>query len=155
MNEPCDKIVILGSPIAKARPKFARRGKFTATYNTQETEEGRFLLAAQYQWRKPPLVGPLAIDLIFVMPRPKAHYGTGKNAKILKLTSPRYHSAKKRFDVDNCIKFVLDCLNELIYEDDGQVAAISAVKRYGKRPRTEIFIRELERVEIGGKNDRD
>ena len=138
-----DQIIILGSPIAKKRPRFARRGKFAAIINDQETEEGRFLFAAQFQWRKPPLIGPLAIDLLFVMPRPKAHYGTGKNVTILKSTSPRYHSAKKRFDIDNCIKFTLDCLNELVYEDDGQVAVISAVKRYGERPRTEIFIREL------------
>ena len=143
IEEPYNQIIILGSPVAKRRPRFARRGKLTAIINDQETEEGRFLFAAQFQWRKPPLIGPLAIDLLFIMPRPKAHYGTGKNVTILKPTSPRYHSAKKRFDIDNCIKFALDCLNELVYEDDGQVAVISAVKRYGERPRTEIFFREL------------
>lgn len=141
--EPSDRIIILGAPIAKKRPRFARRGKFTATINDQETEEGRFLFEAQKQWQKPPLPGPLAIDLFFVMPRPKAHYGTGKNAKVLKATAPYYHAGKKRFDIDNCIKFTLDCLNELVYEDDGQVVAISAEKRYGETPRTEIFIREL------------
>ena len=143
MNELCNQIIILGSPIAKKRPRFARRGKFTAIINDQKTEEGRFLFEAQKQWRKSPLVGPLAIDLLFVMPRPKAHYGTGKNAKILKPKAPTFHAGKKRFDIDNCVKFTLDCLNELVYEDDGQVAVISAMKRYGKRPRTEIFIREL------------
>jgi phage terminase large subunit GpA-like protein len=35
-------ITIPGPPIAKKRPKFARRGKFVTTYNPQDSEEGRW-----------------------------------------------------------------------------------------------------------------
>jgi Holliday junction resolvase RusA-like endonuclease len=31
-------ITIPGKPIAKKRPRFARRGKFVTTYNDQQTE---------------------------------------------------------------------------------------------------------------------
>ncbi len=37
------KIIIPGIPIAKHRPRFARRGKKTTTYSDQETEEGLML----------------------------------------------------------------------------------------------------------------
>lgn len=30
----------------------------------------------------PPMDGPLAVDVVFWMPRPKYHYGTGKNAGV-------------------------------------------------------------------------
>src|SRR5690606_2131445 len=37
-----------------------------------------------------PLDGPLVADMVFTMPRPKGHYGTGRNAGVLK---PRYVDA--------------------------------------------------------------
>mgnify|MGYP000904454084 CR=1 FL=1 len=33
---------------------------------------------------------------------------------------------KKRLDLDNCLKVVLDSLNGVMYEDDSQIVAISA-----------------------------
>ena len=39
-----------------------------------------------------PLFGPLELSVIFVMPRPKNHYRTGKFAGVLKLNAPDWHT---------------------------------------------------------------
>ena len=132
-------IIIPGNPIAKKRPRFARRGKFTMAYNDQGTEEGRFLFEAQKQIDEC-FGGPVKVSLQFHMPRPKGHYGTGKNAGKLKPSAPVIHTAKP--DIDNLMKFVLDCLNGEAFKDDSQVFKISGVKGYSDEPKTIIYIEE-------------
>ena len=131
------KITIPGKPIAKARPRFARRGKFVITYSSQETEEGRWLWEAKGQVDQC-FEGPAYVICHFYMPRPKGHYGTGKNSGKLKENAPNWHTKKP--DVDNCIKFVLDCLNGLAWKDDCQIIMVSGQKEYCEAPRTEINI---------------
>jgi len=136
-------LVIPGNPIAKTRPRFSRRGKFVITYNDQETEEGRFLWEVKQQIKCPLLEGPIKIACIFYMPRPKSHYGTGKNAKILKPNAPVFHTKKK--DLDNLEKFVYDCLNHVVWKDDSQIVESMAQKIYSNNPRTEIKIWTIEK----------
>ena len=135
-------IIIPGIPIAKKRPRFARRGKFVTTYSDQQTEEGRFYLEAKQQICCKALNGtPVHIKLTFEMPRPKSHYGTGRNAGKLKPSAPEEHTSKP--DLDNLIKFVFDCLNGLAWVDDTQVIGMSAEKIYALdgEPKTIIGIR--------------
>jgi len=134
------KITVPGEPIAKARPRFARRGKFVQTYNTQETEEGKFIAQVLAQANGQKLDGPLSLELCCYRGRPKAHYGTGKNAGQVKASAPTLPTSKP--DLDNYIKFVLDCLNEILFKDDAQIVRISSAKAYGESPRTEIMISE-------------
>ncbi len=47
-------------------------------------------------------------------------------------------------DVDNLIKFYLDCMNGLVYEDDKTVAIGQAYKICSDSPRTVIQIRESD-----------
>lgn len=137
-------ITILGRPIAKKRPRFARKGKFVTTYNDQETEESRFLFEVKHQVKQP-IEGPLFVKLIFYVQRPKNHFGSGKNADVLKPSSPKYPTSKP--DLDNYIKFALDCLNGVAWVDDSQITEIKAEKRFEdwttQRPRTDIFIESL------------
>jgi len=135
-------IIIPGKPIAKKRPRFARRGKFTVTYSDQETEAGKFLLLAKQQIDKIH-TGPLRVDMLFFLARPKSHYGTGKNSTVLKSSAPAYPDSKP--DYDNYIKFALDCLNEIAWDDDSQVIGGSCFKLYAKdgNARTEITISEM------------
>lgn len=77
------------------------------------------------------------------MKRPILHYGTGRNADILKMVkSEADHIVTP--DLDNMVKFYLDCLNKMAWEDDCQVINIVADKRYtnSRNPRTEIEIWE-------------
>ena len=134
-------LVIPGTPIAKKRPRFARRGKFVTTYNDQETEEGRFLFHVMQQVKEK-FAGAVSVEIGFYFRRPKGHFGTGRNEGKLKASAPQYHIIKP--DSDNLVKFAFDCLNEVAWKDDTQVVRHLAEKIYDDEPRTEILIRELK-----------
>lgn len=45
-------------------------------------------------YKGPQLTGPLNLSITFLMPRPKGHYGSGKNAGVLKANAPIWHTSK-------------------------------------------------------------
>ena len=138
------KIIIQGSPIAKKRPRFVRRGKFVATYNPQETEEGRWLWEAKQQLPEKLIQGPVRMECNFIFARPKSHFGTGRNAGKLKPSAPRHHVQKP--DADNLLKWVKDCLNGEAYKDDCQVVEVTGKKWWsepGFEAKTEITMEEI------------
>ena len=132
-------ITIPGKPIAKARPRFYRRSGHVGTYDGQISESGRWFLQAKDQITER-FEGPICVNLKFFFARPKSHFGTGKNAGILKKSAPYFHTTK--LDIDNCIKFALDVLNGYAYFDDKQIVHLVAAKEYAEpgTERTEIFI---------------
>jgi len=125
-------ITIPGNPIAKKRPRFARRGKFVTTYNDQETEEGRVLWEIKQQWKDPPIEKGVGVmmDVTFYMPIPES---------MPKKQRDRDHVKKP--DLDNLIKFLKDVCNGTVWHDDSQVWKISAEKKYDECPRTNVFLR--------------
>ena len=140
----CGRMIIdiPGKPIAKARPRFYRRGKFIGTYNSQQTEEGKFLLMCHDQITGPPIEGPVSMRIVFYIPRPKSHYGTGKNADKLKPGAPDWPA--RRPDIDNMEKFVADCLNGIAWKDDSQICISITSKMWDRgQGRTHITIEEL------------
>jgi len=137
-------VTVYGNPIAKKRPRFARRGKFVTTYNPQETEEGRFMINFHNASKiEKPMTGPIEIECVFFMERPKSHYGTGKNMDFLK-RSAQVRCTKKP-DIDNLLKFLCDSLNGYAWVDDSQIVEVIARKYYvdDKTPRTNIYITEI------------
>jgi Holliday junction resolvase RusA-like endonuclease len=140
MNETIS-ILIPGDPIAKKRPRFARRGKFVTTYSDQETEESKFYMLAKEQI-KTKLSGPLAIRMTFCIKRPKSHYGTGKNSCILKDTAPSFPDKKP--DFDNLCKFACDVLNGLAWDDDAQIVEAIVKKRYTDKSYSVIVVSPME-----------
>jgi Holliday junction resolvase RusA-like endonuclease len=130
-------ITIPGKPIAKKRPRFARRGKFVTTYNCQETEEGRFMFSIMAQlpegWQ--PIQGPVRLEALFMMPIPKT-----SRRKALDMALGNIRHVKKP-DTDNLVKMVKDCANGILWRDDSQVYSIYATKFYAEIPGTKITIR--------------
>jgi Holliday junction resolvase RusA-like endonuclease len=84
--------------------------------------------------------------------RPAAHYGTGRNAGVLKAWAPRH--VTKTPDVDNIAKLVGDALNGYAWHDDSQIAAVDVQKTYldpdPGGPRIRIVIERLDRQPVGG-----
>lgn len=70
------------------------------------------------------LDGPLAVELVFSLPRPLAH----STSKGLRPTAPRYVSARP--DVDKLARCALDALTGVVFGDDSQVARLVATKVY-------------------------
>ena len=79
-----------------------------------------------------PIEGPVELSLAFFFPRPKSHYGTGKNSELVKASAPIHHAQKP--DIDNVIKSTLDAMNGILYGDDKQVIRIQAEKRWAHQP---------------------
>jgi Holliday junction resolvase RusA-like endonuclease len=131
------RLKILGKPIAKKRPRFARVGKFVRTYNPQETEEGRFLFEAYRQLGNgfKPIEKPITVIMGYYMPIPK---GTSKKKKTLMVMKQIQHCKKP--DLSNLVKFTEDALNNVVWKDDSQITMMWAHKQYSKEPRTEITI---------------
>ena len=128
------QIRIPGKPIAKRRPRFARRGKFVTTYSDQETEEGRFILELKSQLKsiQPIPAGTcIFLDLIFRFPYPKSMSLKKREATPCPTVKP---------DLDNCIKFVKDCCNRILWHDDSQVVTVNAIKIYSEVPETLIEV---------------
>lgn len=126
-------ITIPGTPIAKKRPRFARRGKFVTTYNPQESEEGKFicLMQTQLHGHQPiPAGTPVHLAARFAMPFP-ASMSQKKRADAVHTKKP---------DVDNMLKFLKDCANGVIWHDDSQVVSVSGEKFYADEPRTTFYV---------------
>jgi len=136
-------LVIRGEPVAAARARATSiAGKprvFTPKANTAYVDQVRMA------WKdRPMLEGDIAVEIICRFSRPKSHFGTGRNAGILKPSAPRYRSSKP--DCDNLAKLICDGLNGFAYRDDAQVVSLSVVKAYadvGSSPMTIVTLRAL------------
>lgn len=89
-----------------------------------------------------PVDGPVEVTVTFYLPRPKGHYGTGRNAGVLKASAPRFPASAP--DTDKLCRSTLDGLTEGgAYRDDAQVVDLFARKRYADDnvPGADISIR--------------
>ncbi len=79
----------------------------------------------------------MQVSIEFIMPRPKSHFGTGKNAEILKNNAPFFCTSKTTGDVDKLTRSTLDALSVTsggtVLADDSLVVCLQALKRYAKR----------------------
>ncbi len=89
---------------------------------------------------RPRLTGPLALEVVFTFPRPKNHFGSGRNAEQLKPSSPTLHASKP--DVDKMLRAICDSLSGIICRDDAQIAAVQGWKVYGS-PGATVRVRPL------------
>jgi crossover junction endodeoxyribonuclease RusA len=124
-----------GIPKPQRRPQawFNKKTGRASVYNLKNAEDwkGCIALAAQPFVTTTPLAGPLSVSMTFWFPRPKNHYGSGKNAKTLKPSAPRFPSSKGKEDVDNIFKPVADVLTVLrLWDDDGQIVIAHVYKEF-------------------------
>jgi Holliday junction resolvase RusA-like endonuclease len=72
---------------------------------------------------------PLIMSIVFRLKRPKSHFrGNQPGPDRLKPNAPSSISSTIRVDVDNLAKFVLDALNQVLYEDDKQIMSLHVTK---------------------------
>ena len=136
-------ITVLGPPIPQGSKRHVGRGIFIeANKKLPRYREDIVDTIIEDGWHTNPiLTGPVSVKIGFYLPRPKTHYGTGKNAGVLKDNTPTYHD--KCGDIDKLCRAVLDAITIAgAWRDDGQVAELGASKYYGQ-PRTVITIEAL------------
>jgi Holliday junction resolvase RusA-like endonuclease len=139
--------LIPGDPVSKNRPRFFARaihGKIqSGVYKDQEDQEGYFkqMIAKQLPANFEICKGPVFLEIICNLARPKSHFGTGRNAELIKKSAPMLPQNNK--DWDNYGKFVSDCLNKIVYQDDRQVVSGKVEIFYAKIACTIVKIREF------------
>jgi Holliday junction resolvase RusA-like endonuclease len=120
------------------------------------------LIMSAVRWLCPPrpFDFPIRLDAEFIVPRPAAHYGTGRNANTLRADAP-YHLEGKP-DRDNLDKIILDSITKIGRADgehpsqrpfwmgDERVCDGRIIKRYQRdhTERTGVFIR-ISRAKVG------
>lgn len=87
--------------------------------------------AAQKAYQGPPIENAVRLDVTFYIPRPKTHYGTGKNKANLKKSAPPYPIAFRRLDRDKLLRNLQDALTEAaIWRDDSLAVTGDTSKFY-------------------------
>lgn len=126
---------LFGIPVPSARPRF----NFRTKHAYEDAEQGKLKEGAKWQlksqYREEPLGCAVSIDLTFYLPIPKS---ASKPKQRQMLNGVMHHISKP--DIDNLQKFVLDCLNGIVIEDDRRVIEIRARKIYSTKPGTLIRI---------------
>ena len=140
------KLILNIKPKPQSRPRFARRGNFTTTYEAGDMKTWRRkctdLIAEECLLDKV-AEGPVRLSVVFYISPPQYIKKIKKNQQALAdETMPVY----KKPDLDNYIKALLDSISDssLLWKDDGQVSEIHAKKVYSLNPRIEVEIEELK-----------
>jgi Holliday junction resolvase RusA-like endonuclease len=68
-----------------------------------------------------PMTGPIVADMVFSMPRPKGHFGTGRNAGLLRPSAPAVPFVMP--DLSKLARSTEDALKGIIWHDDSLVVA--------------------------------
>jgi Holliday junction resolvase RusA-like endonuclease len=88
-------------------------------------------LVAQAKQVGDPLDGLLVAGFTFFLKRPLGHYGTGRNARVLKHSAPAAPAVVP--DVGKLARAVEDALSGITYTDDSRIVTHYSTKRYVHR----------------------
>lgn len=86
--------------------------------------------------------GPLRATFVFYRPRPRSHYGTGRNSSKLKPSAPWYPTTRP--DLLKYARAVEDALTGIVWTDDSRICDERLHKRYGEPARVWIVVERLE-----------
>lgn len=85
---------------------------------------------------------PVLLEVTFVLTRPKAHFGTGRNTDTLKASAPARPVSMP--DTTKLLRGLEDALTAAgVWHDDAQVVTQTAYKVYGRPERCEVTVRAL------------
>lgn len=132
---------IPGQPVAKGRPRFARRGNFIKTYTPEKTLNYENLVkmaAHEAMAGRAPSKAPIEIEVCLWLQIPSSW---SKKKRIA--AAYGQVMATKKPDADNVLKGLKDGCNGIVWNDDAQVVTIILQKKYAELPRAEVIVREI------------
>lgn len=133
--------VIPGVPVAKGRPKFARRGAFVTAYTPEKTASYENLVkvkAEQAMAGRQMIEGAVSV-VIWLYVTPPASWSQKKQREAL--AGSIFPTSKP--DVDNVVKGIFDACNDIVWRDDKQACDVVVKKRYADTARATVQVREL------------
>lgn len=113
-------ITLLGEPKSTQHVyKMTCKGRFASMYMSKEGKmiKDSYKHQSTLQWANKPLTGDVSVTIVL------------------------YFGTKRKADIDNFNKLLLDSLTGICWEDDSQITDMKVCKRYDKlNPRIEIDI---------------
>lgn len=136
------EFIIPGQPVAKGRPKFARRGAHVVAYTPEKTASYESLVklaASRAMAGAEPSAAP--IDLVVEL---RLQIPASWSGKRRALAESGVIYATKKPDADNVLKGIKDGCNGIVWRDDAQVVRVMLEKRYSAMPRALVRVIEIE-----------
>lgn len=124
-----------GNPISQNRPRFARKGSYVSCYDDQAKLKEGYRWQIKSQFREEALTTPISLEILFFMPIPKSSTAIKKRQMANGIIAHQ-----KKPDLDNLQKFVLDCMNTMVFKDDSQICEIRYKKIYSNKPGTVVRV---------------
>lgn len=133
------RISVPGKPVPQGSKRHIGHGVMVEMgVGLKEWRSDIKMTAIHAGWMPEP--GPVQLELDFFFIRPKHHFGTGRNAGIVKESSPAFPT---RPDIDKLCRAVLDALTGVAFNDDAQVAVLRATKGYALNPGVVVEVTPL------------
>lgn len=129
-------------------------GRAIVTDACKTSKDWKSLVAytAREQYKGELLTGPLCVIMTFYQTRPACHYGSGKNAAVLKPSAPLWPTGKP--DVLKLTRAVEDACTGIVWKDDSQIVDERIVKCYGDKPGVRIKVLRPDFLGYGESNER-
>lgn len=121
------------TPLARARVNYQTKRMYDSQSQLKLITG---ITLRQQHGDEPLLEGPLLLVATFYMPMPG------------KISSQRRDTLQDQYDhfkpdLDNLVKYILDCANGILYRDDALIVSISAKKQYDVTPHTKFTLMEI------------
>lgn len=129
------KIVVLGKPRGKDRPRFDSRSRRAYTSKNTALYERMIAKSWRETYGQEKVQGYIYLSVFAYFPLNKTDSLKTKEKKLNNELKPN-----KKPDADNILKVVADALNGVAYDDDKQITVMYCRKLYAKEPRIEVFI---------------
>lgn len=132
---------VYGDPVAKGRPRFAKRGNFVQTYTPEKTktyESEVAMMAKAAMGASEALEGALEAFIYVTFSIPASY---SKKRSEACLSGLEKHTKKP--DLDNVVKSVVDGMDKIVFLNDSQITSIHATKVYGEIAKVEVMVREI------------
>jgi len=133
------EFVVWGDPVGKKAPYvyYNKKKKKHSSFTPKKARDYESYIALVANQHKPiaPLDEPLAIEIIYYIPRPKSR------------ASNKHKYPDRKPDIDNLDKLVVDSMEGIIFVNDSRIVMKKSMKLYGD-PRVEIKILTLDETSI-------
>lgn len=142
MQEPLFELFVPGVPAPGGSKTHYGKGRTVDACKRNPDWKARVADFACHRWCEAPLDGPLSLKLDFYLPRPKSHFGLGKNSDRLKPLAPLHHTFKP--DATKLLRAVEDALTGVVWRDDALIVLQVVTKRYRETPGVLIAVGRME-----------
>ena len=141
MLKPITAFQVIGAPVGKGRPKFARRGNFVQAYTPTKTKDYEALVqdaAKSAMGEKSPCSQAVQMNVEIYVTPPVSWSKKKRTAALEGVVRPT-----TKPDIDNVIKGIFDAINDIVFLDDKQVVSLLVSKSYAEQARVVVRAYEI------------